>query len=82
MPTNLTAAARRLLNGLSYRERLIIELRRGLSGEAPFTLEETAHVFKVTRERVRWIEKRAIMKLETSLGPDWEAVIKSANAAS
>jgi RNA polymerase primary sigma factor len=54
---------REALENLSYRERRIIELRWGLNGEKPRTLDETARTFKVTRERTRQIEEAAIRKL-------------------
>ena len=48
---------------LTDRERAVIELRYGLNGEAPKTLEEVGKIFKVTRERIRQIEAKAIRKL-------------------
>ena len=48
---------------LTDRERAVIELRYGLNGEAPKTLEEVGRIFKVTRERIRQIEAKAIRKL-------------------
>lgn len=48
--------------GLSYREKRIIEMRFGLKG-TPLTLRESGHVLKVTQERVRQIEQRALRKL-------------------
>jgi RNA polymerase primary sigma factor len=51
------------LENLSYRERRIIELRWGLDGEQPRTLDETARTFKITRERTRQIEEASIRKL-------------------
>ena len=52
-----------VLGVLSYRERKVIELRFGLKGERPRTLEEVAEKFGVTRERVRQIETRTLEKL-------------------
>jgi RNA polymerase primary sigma factor len=52
------------LNMLPYRERKVIELRFGLKGEHPRTLEEVAKRFGVTRERIRQIEAKALAKLQ------------------
>ena len=52
------------LNMLPYRERKVIELRFGLKGEHPRTLEEVARRFGVTRERIRQIEAKALAKLQ------------------
>jgi len=49
---------------LPYRERKVIELRFGLKGEHPRTLEEVAKRFGVTRERIRQIEAKALAKLQ------------------
>ena len=51
------------MNRLSYREREILKLRYGLGDGYEYTLEEIGHIFKVTRERVRGIEKKALRKL-------------------
>ncbi|NMC19762.1 MAG: sigma-70 family RNA polymerase sigma factor [Thermogutta sp.] len=48
---------------LSYREREIIRLRYGLADGYAYTLEEVGRIFKITRERVRQIEAKAIRKL-------------------
>jgi RNA polymerase primary sigma factor len=53
----------RLLTKLSPRERGMLELRYGLDGSQPRTLEEVGREFNVTRERVRQIEKKSIEKL-------------------
>ena len=53
-----------LLNTLTYREREIIRLRYGLSDGYTYTLEEVGRIFKVTRERVRQIEAKAVKKLQ------------------
>ncbi|MFO8064418.1 MAG: sigma-70 family RNA polymerase sigma factor [Spirochaetia bacterium] len=55
-----------VLRKLSRREMRIIELRFGLSGEGPLTLEETGKVLGITRERVRQIQEKAINKLRNS----------------
>jgi len=49
---------------LSYREREIIKLRYGLDDGHTYTLEEIGRIFRVTRERVRQIESKAIRKLQ------------------
>ena len=54
---------RRALNHLTQREREVIELRFGLNDDHDHTLEEVGKKLKVTRERVRQIEERAIRKL-------------------
>lgn len=53
-----------LLKTLTYREREIIRLRYGLLDGSPYTLEEVGRIFKVTRERVRQIEAKALSKLQ------------------
>ena len=52
-----------LVSQLPYRERLILELRYGLAGNRPHTLEEVGRRFGVTRERVRQIETRTLRRL-------------------
>ena len=54
----------KVLKSLSYREREIIKLRYGLGDGYSYTLEEVGHIFKVTRERIRQIEAKAIRKLQ------------------
>ncbi len=53
-----------LLKTLTYREREIIRLRYGLTDGYNYTLEEVGRIFKVTRERVRQIEAKAVKKLQ------------------
>jgi RNA polymerase primary sigma factor len=53
-----------VLNTLTYREREIIKLRYGLGDGYTYTLEEVGKIFKVTRERVRQIEAKAVRKLQ------------------
>jgi len=53
-----------LLKTLTFREREIIRLRYGLGDGYTYTLEEVGRIFKVTRERVRQIEAKAIRKLQ------------------
>jgi RNA polymerase primary sigma factor len=53
------------LASLPERERKVIELRYGLCGEPPCTLEEVGQAFGVTRERIRQIENNTLKKLES-----------------
>jgi RNA polymerase primary sigma factor len=53
-----------ILKTLSYREREIIKLRYGIGDGYTYTLEEVGRIFKVTRERVRQVEAKAIRKLQ------------------
>ncbi len=54
---------REALANLSYRERRVLELRYGLGGEHPRTLDEVGRAFSVTRERIRQIETQSLKKL-------------------
>ena len=54
----------KVLKSLSYREREIIKLRYGLGDGYSYTLEEVGHIFRVTRERIRQIEAKAVRKLQ------------------
>jgi RNA polymerase primary sigma factor len=54
---------RKALDALPERERQVIELRYGLSGAEPLTLEEVGRTFGVTRERIRQIETNTLKKL-------------------
>lgn len=56
-----------LLKTLTYREREIIRLRYGLGDGYTYTLEEVGRIFKVTRERVRQIEAKAVRKLQNPM---------------
>ena len=51
------------VENLSYRERRVLELRWGLFGEQPRTLDEVGRIFNLTRERTRQIEENAVRKL-------------------
>jgi len=53
-----------VLKSLTFREREIIKLRYGLGDGYSYTLEETGRIFKVTRERIRQIESKALQKLQ------------------
>ena len=55
----------RALSVLPRREREVIEMRYGLTGERPRTLEEVGQAFNVTRERIRQIENHTLKKLES-----------------
>jgi RNA polymerase primary sigma factor len=52
-----------VLSRLPYREMRIIQLRYGLDGKAPLTLEETGKELGITRERVRQIQEKVTSKL-------------------
>jgi RNA polymerase primary sigma factor len=56
-------ALREALENLSYRERRVLELRYGLGGEHPSTLDEVGRTFNLTRERIRQIERESLRKL-------------------
>ena len=68
-----------LLKTLTYREREIIRLRYGLVDGYSYTLEEVGRIFKVTRERVRQIEAKAVKKLQSPSRSDkLEGFLKAA----
>jgi RNA polymerase primary sigma factor len=56
---------KKALDSLPERERKVIELRFGLLGDQPCTLEEVGRAFGVTRERIRQIENNTLKRLET-----------------
>ncbi|MFA6046715.1 MAG: RNA polymerase sigma factor RpoD, partial [Phycisphaerales bacterium] len=60
----LKARIETVLKTLTYREREIIKLRYGIGDGYTYTLEEVGRIFKVTRERVRQVEAKAIRKLQ------------------
>jgi RNA polymerase primary sigma factor len=68
-PFEVAAAAmqslelRAVLRSLSEREQRVLELRFGLIGDRPYTLEEVGQQFSLTRERIRQIEAKALSKL-------------------
>src|SRR5579862_1145769 len=69
LPDEVAEAAMRketlqkILGTLSHRERRVLELRYGLDGEHPRTLDEVGRTFNVTRERIRQIENQSLKKL-------------------
>ena len=63
-------ALREALENLSYRERRVLELRYGLGGEHPRTLDEVGRTFNVTRERIRQIENQSLKKLQPRRGAE------------
>jgi RNA polymerase primary sigma factor len=56
-------ALSRALSMLAERERRVLEMRYGLNGEQPRTLDEVGRTFNVTRERIRQIENQSLKKL-------------------
>ena len=56
-------ALKKILGTLSFRERSVLELRYGLDGRHPRTLDEVGRTFNVTRERIRQIENQSLKKL-------------------
>jgi RNA polymerase sigma factor (sigma-70 family) len=62
-------AIRELLRTLSDREREVLELRFGLVGDRPLTLDEVGRHFDLTRERIRQIEAKALTKLRHPCSP-------------
>ncbi len=56
-------ALKKILGTLSSRERQVLELRYGLDGQHPRTLDEVGRTFNVTRERIRQIENQSLKKL-------------------
>ncbi len=61
---SLQARLRGILETLSMREREVIKMRFGIDRDETYTLEELGKKFKVTRERIRQIEIRALKKLK------------------
>ncbi|MBI4729319.1 MAG: sigma-70 family RNA polymerase sigma factor [Acidobacteria bacterium] len=64
----------RVLSTLTGRERTILALRFGLTGEEPLTLEEVGRRFGLTRERIRQLEAKALAKLRH---PSRSAVLRT-----
>ncbi|MDA8093638.1 MAG: RNA polymerase sigma factor RpoS, partial [Betaproteobacteria bacterium] len=68
--TEVSAHIARWLDGLSERQRWIIERRFGLNGHSPCTLEQLAKRVKLTRERVRQLQEEALTALRAQLGTE------------
>lgn len=66
-----------ILSTLSSREEKVLQLRFGLNGEEPKSLEETGLFFGLTRERIRQIQAEAIKKLRESFGDDLRLLFNS-----
>lgn len=66
MDSSMKSAVRSLLEVLSDKEKAIIEMRFGLTGEDPMSLKEIGEVYGLTKERIRQIEKRALDRLRTA----------------
>lgn len=56
-----------LVEGLNEREKEVLKLRFGLNGSSPKTLDEIGVIFKLTRERIRQIEKRGLKRLRSRM---------------
>src|SRR5262249_16884116 len=66
---------RRALDVLPQREREVLELRYGLNGQRPLTLEEVGEAFGVTRERIRQIENTTLKKLKPLPEAQWRRAL-------
>ena len=82
----LRSRIEQVLKTLTYREREIIKLRYGIGDGYTYTLEEVGRIFKVTRERVRQVEAKALRKLQHPVRSrklvgfvegSWEAQVES-----
>ena len=62
------SALRGMLDELNERDRGVIEMRYGMGGEQPATLEDVGKAFGITRERVRQIEAKAMARLRSQNG--------------
>jgi RNA polymerase primary sigma factor len=71
-------ALREALENLSYRERRVLELRYGLGGEHPGTLDEVGRTFNVTSERIRQIEHESLRKLQALAAADRLGTVREA----
>ena len=61
----ILSALEKAMDSLTERERAVLEMRYGLNGEKPQTLEEIGSKMNVTRERIRQIEAKALMKMRS-----------------
>jgi RNA polymerase sigma factor (sigma-70 family) len=66
--TEQMSELRDMLRFLSYREREIIKLRYGLGDGYNYTLEEVGHILGLSRDRIRQIEAKALVKLQRRAG--------------
>ena len=73
-------ALRRALDRLTYRARRVVELRYGLGGEQPRTLDEVGRAFNVTPERIRQIENHSLKRLHHL--PELQTLREPARSAS
>ena len=62
------SALRGMLDELNERDRGVLEMRYGMGGEQPATLEDVGKAFGITRERVRQIEAKAMARLRSQIG--------------
>lgn len=63
--SSLCDALEKAMDSLTERERVVLEMRYGLNGEKPQTLEKIGSKMNVTRERIRQIEAKALMKMRS-----------------
>jgi RNA polymerase primary sigma factor len=63
---NLAVQTRKVLALLTPREEKVLRMRFGIGEKKDHTLDEISHDFKITRERIRQIEARALQKLQRS----------------
>ena len=63
----VAATIKEAMNNLSYREREVLMLLYGLDDGYTYTLEEVGRIFKVTRERVRSVRDKGLMKMRRLL---------------
>jgi RNA polymerase primary sigma factor len=66
MRDDLQHRTRLVLKSLSPREAKILQMRFGVGGSRPHTLDEVGRAFMLTRERIRQIESKALSKLRRS----------------
>ena len=69
-----TESLRKAVSSLPAKERMMLELRYGLTGGDPMTLEQVGVEFGVTRERVRQVETHVLRKLATlTVAEEWKS---------